>query len=140
MDELIQKEIFQVLDQCSSSTNLEIWKQYAKTRPYVAASPNEEAALIITRNRNAIIKDAVHQRKIKNNNYDLPTDEEELNAILRELVHVLCTNTPDYENLQNAKRVGAFAAFLDERMCVPRDMGCLSAAHIKKIAYEISTY
>jgi hypothetical protein len=33
--------------------------------------------------------------------------------------------------------VGTLAGFLDERMCVPRDMGTMSAACLKKVAWDL---
>lgn len=36
------------------------------------------------------------------------------------------------------KAVGTLAAFLNERMCVPRDMGAMSAACLKKVVSENS--
>ena len=43
----------------SAETAQTLWNDYASTRPYVAPSPAFQAALTITRNRDAIIKDTV---------------------------------------------------------------------------------
>lgn len=114
-----------------------LWEQYAANRPYVASTPAAEAALVMTRNRKRIVVDIIKQKTP-----GLPTVEDELDALLKELVNILAT-TPageDYStgDLENSDGVQKLAAFLDERMCVPRDMGEMSAACIKDLAYKLS--
>ena len=115
----------------------DLWDEYATSRPYVASTPSAEAALIMTRNRERILAD-LYKQKAKG----LPTSESESDSILRELVAVLAQTPPskdyDIDGLNNSNGVGKLASFLDERMCVPRDMGAMSAACIKDLAWKLS--
>jgi hypothetical protein len=52
---------------------------------------------------------------------------------MRELVQVLL----DDDNTLLTDRAAALAGFLDNRMCVPRDMGAMPAAAIKQLATEV---
>ena len=108
-----------------------LWDEYAVDRPYVAASPNTEAAAVLIRNRGNIRKDA-----LKNyNDGDTITD---LDEGMRSLAVLLCDEGSFSQERVDAcrERCGesarSLAAFLNERMCVPRDMGALSASYFKR--------
>ena len=111
-----------------------LWDQYSATRPYVASSPNEEAASVLIRNRENIVKDISKNNK----NYDLPSDTNELDETMRSLACLLCNEDRYSDEIvqtckdKHGKHVRSLAAFLDDRMCVPRDMGVLSAAYFKR--------
>jgi glutathione S-transferase len=111
-----------------------LWTEYTASRPYLAATPQAEAAAIITRNREAISVDVL-ERAGGSALKGLPTTESDLDVALRALVCVLLEND---EDAKSTLGVGALATFLDERMCVPRDMGAMSASAIKKLALELS--
>ena len=72
---------------------------------------------------------------------ELPSTTEEVDETMRELVQALLDGD-DGTSLTNHSRraVGAFAAFLNERMCVPRDMGAMSAATLQYLAWQLQTY
>eukprot|EP00957_Ditylum_brightwellii_P207887 15354969-Ditylum_brightwellii.AAC.1 len=75
-------------------------------------------------------------------NFGLPSDEAELDDAMRSLATILCEDSDTYndETVQQCREnqyVKALAAFLDHRMCVPRDMGTLSAASIKRLASSL---
>lgn len=116
-----------------------IWDKYSAIRPYVADSPGQEAASVLIRNREMIVADILKRMGTKKdkNNFDLPVDEKELDFTMRSLACILCDDRYDsdiVEECKNDKSVQVLASFLDERMCVPRDMGALSAACFKRIA------
>jgi glutathione S-transferase len=114
-----------------------IWDRYAATRPYAASSPGEEAASVLIRNREMIVKDIVKRVGMKTNKFDLPLDEKELDVTIRSLACILCGDRYDCEIIEECEigeHVKTLASFLDERMCVPRDMGALSAACFKRLA------
>lgn len=129
MEELVLAEQQAAASQATTMIVPEIWKQYAASRPYVAESPQKEAALIMTRNRERILADA-----LKRGGDGLPMQsEEELDTALRELAMLLFEHKEECDN----PHVGALARFLDERMCVPRDMGAMSAAAMKHLANKL---
>lgn len=139
MDERTQLEF----ETAASCIQQDVWERYSTDRPNVASTPGAEAALIMTRNRNRILKDIQKQQQRKKIQAQaLPESEEELDATLRGLVSVLLQSEPsdwDTASLDNEEMVGSLAAFLDERMCVPRDMGAMSAACIKDLAWRLSS-
>jgi len=55
MDDLAMTEAALV----ASTIDLDVWRKYTSTRPQIAETPQGEAALTITRNRDAIIRDTV---------------------------------------------------------------------------------
>lgn len=145
MDYLLLKEERAAL----ACIDQEIWEAYAKDRPHVQSSPQREAAAIMTRNRQAIVKDVVKQASTSAwRNKGLPESEEDADVALRALVKVLLLQMGDQEeellvggveNPANKQEdaVLCMATFLDQRMCVPRDMGAMAAATIKKLAVRI---
>ncbi len=132
MDELTESEKAP-LSEAEEKAEQELWETFSSTRPYVAASAREEAAAVLVRNRQAIIKDAAKNCK----DSSLASDEK-LEEAMRSLSVVLCGESKFSESTIEAceEACGAefrsLAAYLDERMCVPRDMGALSAAWFKR--------
>lgn len=130
MDELAQKEALAA----QTTIDQDLWTEYASSRPYLADSPQAQAALVMTRNREAISVDALKRAESSSwKDVGLPTNESDLDETMRELVQALI----DDDETKMTPRVGALAGFLDERMCVPRDMGAMSAAAIKHLAYQL---
>jgi hypothetical protein len=60
----------------------------------------------------------------------LPTSEGELEKAMMELVQSLIHD----DDALLTDRAAALAGYLDERMCVPRDMGAMPAATMKLLA------
>ena len=117
-----------------------VWDKYAATRPYVASSAGQEAASVLIRNRELIVKDVAKRVGVKSNIFDLPSNEKDLDLAMRSLACVLCDDRYDKDTVEECKNdsyVKAIALFLDERMCVPRDMGAMSAACIKRLAASL---
>jgi hypothetical protein len=119
---------------CLPADTTAIWQAYAATRPYLASSPAAQAASIVTSNRQAIVKDAIKPRA--GSAPDL--SETQVGEALRTLVDLLLENA-SVGDLPESIRVpvATLTASLDKRMCIPRDMGALSAACIKKLAVEL---
>jgi glutathione S-transferase len=134
----IQERIAHERSEAEACIDPIVWKNYRRDMPMmpysVPKSPYFDAATIITQNRKAIVKDATK-------GLDLP--EAEIDAALLGMVARLVqyeenTNqVPLYieeEEEQTAEHVAELAEYLDHRMCVPRDMGAMSAAVIKTMA------
>lgn len=132
MEELAQKEAVAA----QSTIDQDLWTEYASCRPYLADTPQAEAALVMTRNREAISVDTLKRADSSPwTEKGLPTSESELDETMRTMVQVLIEGK---ENADVTTGVGALAAFLDERMCVPRDMGAMSASAIKQLAWKLT--
>lgn len=130
MDEMAREEAVNAV----STIDQGLWTEYSSSRPYLAATPEAEAASIMTRNREAISADVL--KRAGGSVWEgLPTTESNVDEALRAMVCVLIENDTD---VKLTPHVGALAGFLDERMCVPRDMGAMSASAIKKLALEVS--
>ena len=83
-----------------------------------------------------IVKDIEKRTAMKSNTYDLPTGKD-LDAAMRSLTCILCVDRYHddcLEECKNDKYAQQLAAYLDEQMCVPRDMNALSAAYFKRLA------
>lgn len=125
-----------------STIAVDLWKEYASSRPYLAHTPGSEAAWVMTQNREAIVKDVLKRAGTSpGENTGLPTSASDLDDAMRAMVHCLIhSDSGDTQATSDAKNVpgvGALALFLDERMCVPRDMGSMPAASVKHLAWEI---
>lgn len=129
----LQERIRWEAEHAADGIRQDLWQSYAQTRPYLAATPAAEAAQTIVRNRVLILADA-RQRALSEDR--LPASEDAREAALRGLTQLLLGHDPDNDTDEAA--VGAWARFLDQRMCVPRDMGAMSAATIKLIALGLN--
>ena len=109
--------------------NVDTWKDYASTRAFAGKSPGYDVACIIAKNRDAILKDALKNGKKQ---AGMSSEIGELDNSLQSLALALMGD----EVAKSERGVKAFAQFLDMRMCVPRDMGAMSAATIKLLAVE----
>jgi hypothetical protein len=132
--------------------NFDVWNAYCgcpNRSLYVASTPHAEAASILVSNCDALVSDIQKQQsrlRSTNSNYvryleALPTSTEELEDLVFDLSQLLMDTgsnklvEPDFGSTRNKHLddVACLAAFLDERMCVPRDMGSMPAACIKLI-------
>lgn len=136
MDSMMEQEALAA----KSIIDEELWKEYASTRHYLAATPQTEAAATISRNRKAISIDVLKAAdRSRWKDKGLPTTDAELDEALRAMVLMLLDDYNDnVHSTTTTHAVGALAGFLDERMCVPRDMGAMSAASIKQLAHELA--
>jgi glutathione S-transferase len=136
MDRLIAKEIDE--SRRAMTYGPALWKEYAKGRPYLAQkSPSDQAALTIVQNHNAICADAFRRCGGTDKQW---TSLPELEADMKSLVMALMTDATSSAGaaataasskvVPVSRTVKQLATFLTERMCVPRDMGCLPAAAI----------
>lgn len=120
-----------------------LWDEYRSTRPHLANTPSADAGRVLLSNREAIIKDTL-KRSDTLEGRGLPLDEKGLDDAMRGLASLLIFGSEEdghYDELGAAskeaadvKGVFAMAKFLDERMCVPRDMGVMSADAIKRLS------
>ena len=133
MEELADAEK-EPLSEAEETNQQDLWNTYAATRPYVAASPREEAAAVLIRNREKIMQDAAKNCA----NSSLIDNNETLDEAMRSLATLLCDSGKFSEDIvmaceeKRGTELRSLAAFLDDRMCVPRDMGALSAAWFKR--------
>eukprot|EP00962_Isochrysis_galbana_P051312 scaffold22691_cov101-Isochrysis_galbana.AAC.4 len=111
------------------------WQAYATERPHVAESAAAEAAVTMLRNRQAVLQDAARRAGLG--------DREELDPALRILVGLLAreggAGEDDVRVARQIPTVGRLAAFLAQRMCVPRDMGAPAAAALQRLADALAT-
>jgi len=120
-----------------------LWDEYRSTRPQLANTPSAEAGRVLMSNREAIVRDTL-KRSDTLKGIGLPLDETGLDNSMKALAALLIygsENDGHYEDLNvaakeaaNVNGVVALSKFLDERMCVPRDMGMMSADAIKRIS------
>ena len=136
MDDLVAKEET-IAQEC---IDLDVWKQHTSKYPYVASTPYLEVASIITRNHEAICQDIIKQSgKPAWNNWGLPDSLSSADLAIRKLVTLLIDGGDINSLHPGGEDVGVLATFLDERMCVPRDMGFMSAAVIKNLSVQLRT-
>ena len=120
-----------------------MWDEYTSIRQYLADTPSTEAGRVLLSNRDAIVKDTL-KRADKLEGTGIPLDEKGLDEGIRALASMLIYGAEEdghYEEMGVALKgahdvsgVFAIAKFLDERMCVPRDMGVMSADAIKRLS------
>ena len=125
------------------AVELKLWDEYRSKRPWLALTPSAEAGKTLMNNRQAIVKDTL-KRANSLKGKGIPLDEKNLDSAMRALATILIYGTANdgrYDKLEQASAeaanvdgVYALANFLDERMCVPRDMGSMSANAIKRLA------
>ena len=109
-------------DAAASARGAETWAAYAADRPWVAPSPDEEAAATILRRRDTIRDDAVRRGV---------GDADAIEAGLRGVVAGLIDEAHVLALDQDA---AAMARDLDDRLCCPRDLGAPAAAAIRRLA------
>jgi glutathione S-transferase len=122
-----------------------IWDMYSSTRPWVASSPALEAASIMTRNRSPIVKDIGKRAGLSESGSDLAAySEDQIDEAMRAMVCLLCRDESEFnhEGMINSCKdytniVKSLATYLDDRMCVPRDMSSRSAATIKRLIPQL---
>mmetsp|Transcript_26210 Transcript_26210/g.47627 ORF Transcript_26210/g.47627 Transcript_26210/m.47627 type:complete len:427 (+) Transcript_26210:3-1283(+) len=122
-----------------------LWDEYRETRPYLAETPSAEAGRVLLGNREAIVADTL-KRAGALEGKGIPLDEKGLDEAMRALATILIYGDEEdghYDEIGTASKeandvngVFAMAKFLDERMCVPRDMGTMSADAIKRLAVQ----
>ncbi len=139
----VQEEEQKALTVEEEECQQKVWDAYASTRPWVASSPALEAASVMTRNRDAILKDI--QKRVgtssKNKYSELGSSSEgDIDEAMRAMICLLCEDEDAFQgsiSMDGAKTyaqiIEDLATYLDDRMCVPRDMGCPSAATIKRL-------
>ena len=122
------------LEAALSLDDKELWDAYAEIRPYLTTSASAEAASIMVKNKEAIMNDTAKNARLSLKKLE----SEQLDEVMRALADILLSKDLSdddiYEVCNAVESVGEFASFLDSRMCVPRDMGMLSAAAIKRIS------
>lgn len=123
-----------------------LWDEYRSCRPYLAQTPSAEAGSVLVKNHKAIVVDTLKQCARGNSNLrsTILTDEKQLDEAMRALSTILIFGAEEdgkYDELTLASKeaynvVGVLelAAFLNQRMCVPRDMGAMSADALKRVA------
>ena len=113
-----------------------VWDAYARDRqPHVAPSPAAQCAARVVHNREAITEDAV-RRKV------LDASREAVDLALRGMcAALLAAGQADAPAEQDAATSGAAAVarYLEQRVCVPRDMGALEAAELRALAERLES-
>ncbi|KAL7427621.1 hypothetical protein ACHAXH_000641 [Discostella pseudostelligera] len=120
-----------------------LWDAYRSTRPHLANTPSAEAGRVILNNREALVRDIL-KRASTLDGAGIPLDEKGLDETMRALASILIYGIQtdgQYNEMEVVSKeawdvngVVALAKFLDERMCVPRDMGAMSADAIKRLS------
>mmetsp|Transcript_12318 Transcript_12318/g.29610 ORF Transcript_12318/g.29610 Transcript_12318/m.29610 type:complete len:481 (-) Transcript_12318:24-1466(-) len=157
MDDIVSRGT--ELEQARSIVDFDVWKTYKESRRnngqvvvVVANTPHEEAASVVVQNRQRLVEDIMKQQsrlktKSTNSNYvsyleALPSSYDQLDDLLLELALLLKdtgqNGLKEPDTKAASESVTCLASFLDERMCVPRDMGCMPASTIKLIAAAAS--
>jgi hypothetical protein len=138
---------------------------YANTRPHVEITCDQQAAAILVRRRESLISDMVKVKQKEIGvvaPLSLSLSVEDADTALRALAEALLQGAnernqalkgggPDLAALgfddsevvltdqdkQHDARIEMVTGYLVERMCIPRDMGCLAARAIRKIAAKV---
>ena len=159
MDDIVRSGI--EVEQARSIINFDVWDKYkeesrsrSRNAKVVANTPHEEAASIIVENRQKIVDDILkqQQQQSRSNSKYRPylealsssiSSRDELDDLLLHLAVILKDTgrnglkEPDNTSEDKSQeKIISLASFLDERMCVPRDMGCMPASTIKLIASQ----
>jgi glutathione S-transferase len=115
-------------------TAQKLWDKYRQTRPYLCQTPHEECVAHIVRNREAIID------KLRSSTNNTPQQRlprlggsltrQDIDDALRETAFALLGKMAASKLSGNARDV---AAFLNEQLVAPRDMGILPIATIRNL-------
>jgi glutathione S-transferase len=100
-----------------------VWQDFASGRPNVAETPHAEAAKVIVRNREMLIKDIIKQTTTPSSSYYgkgrwndvLPSNEQDMDALLRQLAQLLIyTGSSGLVSPSVcSQEISSLAAFLD---------------------------
>jgi glutathione S-transferase len=101
----------------------QLWNQYREKRSYLCKTPAEECVAFLVRNRETLIADASIRLK--------QLQGTEIDEALRETIGTLLGKSEASKMSGNARDV---AAFLDDHIRAPRDMGMLPAATLRALA------
>ena len=102
------------------------WTEYASVRPHVAETASAEAAAHLIRGHVSIARDACQRMGLEG--------VEALDAPLRAVAWLLAGATgSDAEIAKQTDGLEPLVAYLDERVCVPRDMGGPAAAALAAV-------
>lgn len=141
IDTVLQNED-RLAREATRNTGKVMWSRYRDDgRDYLADTPSKQVALTITRNRKAIVADALKQAGRGNKHLvDLGQDESAVDAALFELADALANDDLDKEfdeknvKFESDSAAASMARFLDDRICVPRDMGAIPSGYLKVLA------
>ena len=115
-----------------------VWESYSLARPHIGATPALEASAALLRNRKALSADARRRRRLYVSVPFLGADvsDDEIDEALRAVAWLLAEGEAAAP-ARTVPLVPELAAYLDERVCVPRDMGAPAAAEIRKLHNEL---
>lgn len=118
-----------------------LWRDYARSRQEVALSPALQAVAVIVANRQAIVDDA-RRRPMVYGRVPFVHDAfsaEQIETALRTLASLLTAAADDrkWRRAPATPAVKEVAAYLDERLCVPRDMGAPPAAEVHRVRVRL---
>ena len=106
-----------------------LWAAYAAPRPHVAPDASAEAAAHLVRCHEAIARDASERVGLEHGLEHGLDDLEALDAALRALAWLLAGAAgADAEVARATDGLAPLVAYLEQRLCVPRDMGGPAAA------------
>lgn len=121
-----------------------LWKDFVASRPYISPKgPSAEAAAVLVRNYGLIAKDAAYWINENYGGHSNPSlDNNAIHDALKAIALALFTmndGESDGNYLWDMVGVAEVLAYLDHRICVPRDMGAHSAAAIRSLYHHSRT-
>ena len=130
IQENMEKRLEQEIQEAQRYSELtDLWSSYSSDRDFVAETASKEAAAIVFRNRDAILNDTLkHASRFGEM---CLKSEGNLEGYLIEVVEALAMGGGG----RLSEGGQALARWLDQRMCVPRDMGVPPASCVKLLAY-----
>jgi len=127
-------------------TNAEdcVWESYVKSHPHVASSSTNEAAACLVRNHEQITFDMIKwSSEWGYEEYSSHDVDKELRFITHSLSISNDDNTDEMEaqaQLHNESIAPIILEYLQDRMCIPRDMGAPSASKLQRILKTITHF
>ena len=107
------------------------WEEYAERRPHVGRCVGRETAAHLIRHREAVARDACR-------GMGLGGDLAAVDSPLRALVWLLAdASGADEAGARNTEGLRPLLAYLDERVCVPRDVGAPVAAALSQLLVDV---